>query len=421
MIKQKIIDQALHIQQGDHLVAIYENESEIVDYITGYVYAALHQNQRCLYIVGDDNTSKILENLNTLTENMGGKGDLVLMNKEESYSKEGKFNPDRMIATLQEKTKEAIRDGYSGLAVTGEISWVLDYEDGRDLIVEYEWKLNERVFGNYPVTALCRYNRHLFSDSLIISIIQLHPLIIWKNSIHENPFFVPPEGFKNNEVSKYQVEVWLNNISRFTNTKSRFQETLQKKEEELASLQNTITHEVMMAMVELLSIHDSYTHSHSDQVAELSRSVADYLNYDEKTTMLIYYAGLIHDIGKTLVSRDILNKPSGLNEKEYEEIKKHPLNGAYALRHVGENSEIANAVKYHHERWDGKGYPEGLSQEDIPLMARILSLADAYDSMTHDRPYRGALGRLEALEEIKNCAGTQFDPMLSKAFIEMLK
>lgn len=130
-------------------------------------------------------------------------------------------------------------------------------------------------------------------------------------------------------------------------------------------------------------------------------------------------AALLHDIGKIGTYDDILNKAGKLTDAEYEAIKQHPARGAEMLAPIRQLHDIIPAVRGHHERYDGAGYPDGLKGENIPLAARILAVADTFDSMTAERPYRATLGKARALEEIQRHAGTQFDPVVVEAFLRM--
>lgn len=418
----RAIEETMQIQSGEHMVILYDREEEMVEYLAAYIHSSLIHNKRCIYITNDEmDETVVLEKIEYLSLGMEQDGDFIVLNKEEAYSKEGRFNPDKMIEFLRRLAEEAVADGYSGLAITGEISWVLDYEDGRELIIEYEWKLNEQIFDRYPVTALCRYNMTKFSDEMIINIIQLHPYLIWKNTMHENPFYIEPEGYKNNEIAKYQVQTWLHNIDGFTNEKSRFHSILNKKEKEMEEFHKATREGIIKAMVELLSTHDAYTNNHSENVADLTSEFGKYIGLTKETLAKAYYAGMVHDIGKTLIPREILNKKTKLTEAEYAEVKKHPVYGGSALGHVDKLKEISKAIRYHHERWDGKGYPEGLEGEEIPQLARMLCIVDAFDAMTDDRPYRKAFSQEEAIKEITVCAGKQFDPILAEQFIAMIQ
>jgi HD-GYP domain-containing protein (c-di-GMP phosphodiesterase class II) len=417
---KRALEQATEIRLGDHMVILYEEEDEVVEYLTAYIHSALMRNERCIYITGDADTNVVLELIRKLNHEEQITGELVLLDRDDTYSMDGTFDPDRMIALLSNLAEEAVSDGYNGLAITGEISWLLDYKNGRELIIEYEWKLNEHIFGRYPVSALCRYNMNKFSDDMIINIIQLHPYLIWKNTIHENPFHIAVEGFKDNEISRYQVQTWLENINRFTDEKSRFQKTIASKEKEMRIIHQTMTDGIVMAMVELLSIHDAYTNNHSENVAMLSKSFAKHIRLTDEEIAKIYYAGMVHDIGKTLIPREILNKKGELTKEEFDVVKMHPVYGATALGHVEKMKDISTAVRSHHEHWNGKGYPDGLREDEIPLAGRILSLVDAYEAMTNDRPYRKAFTKKAAMNEILACAGRQFDPSLAIEFVEML-
>jgi diguanylate cyclase (GGDEF)-like protein/PAS domain S-box-containing protein/putative nucleotidyltransferase with HDIG domain len=157
---------------------------------------------------------------------------------------------------------------------------------------------------------------------------------------------------------------------------------------------------------------------HSKRVSETCEAIAMQMNFDADEINKIRTAGLLHDIGKIGVDEHILNKSQKLDDGEWQEIKKHPEASWRILNSANEFSELANFVLEHHERWDGKGYPNGLTANDISLEARIITVADSYDAMTSDRTYRKGLNLEEACKEIKRCAGTQFDPEVAKLFVE---
>jgi HD-GYP domain-containing protein (c-di-GMP phosphodiesterase class II) len=139
----------------------------------------------------------------------------------------------------------------------------------------------------------------------------------------------------------------------------------------------------------------------------------------ERELQFLELAGLLHDIGKIGIPEHILNKKGALSDAEYAIVKQHPVSGSRILRDISEMSDIALYVRHHHERFDGKGYPDGLTGERIPLPARILAIADAYDAITSTRPYRGASSRTAALAELKRAAGAQFDPKLVEVFVRL--
>lgn len=176
----------------------------------------------------------------------------------------------------------------------------------------------------------------------------------------------------------------------------------------------------VMALANSLEAKDPYTVGHSQRVAALAERVARTLGLPEREIQYIRMAGLLHDIGKIGISEAVINKPGPLTPSEYAHIQTHPLISERILVPVAELNGALRMIRNHHERWDGSGYPDGLKELQIPLGARILTIADAYDAMTSQRPYRPALPREVALLEIEKGAGSHFDPSLSRVFLEMI-
>ncbi len=173
-------------------------------------------------------------------------------------------------------------------------------------------------------------------------------------------------------------------------------------------------------LVQALDARDSYTRLHSERVAAISRSLAEALKLDPSDVDKIVHGARVHDIGKIAIPDRILLKPGKLTKEEYDVIKTHPEKGVELLAHArGLDKEILNIVRHHHERWDGRGYPDGLAGQDIPEWARIVALADAYEAMTAGRPYRPPKKPAEALKEVEENSGTQFDPKLVRLFKEL--
>lgn len=168
-----------------------------------------------------------------------------------------------------------------------------------------------------------------------------------------------------------------------------------------------------------LDAKDPYTHGHSLRVTLYSLILAKELNLNDKTLEEIELAGLLHDIGKIGIPQSILCKPGKLTDEEFAVMKSHPENSEKLVSSIKKLNGIKNWLKAHHEKWDGTGYPEHLKGEEIPLSARIIALADTYDAMTSTRSYRKALEHEVAMEEIKRCSGTQFDPNLAELFIKL--
>ena len=170
---------------------------------------------------------------------------------------------------------------------------------------------------------------------------------------------------------------------------------------------------------------DSYTHGHTERVTEYSLAIARQMaangsaRFNKNFFENLYITGLLHDIGKIAVPEAILNKPGRLTDKERSIIQQHTVKGAEIVKPLTLPQECNEGILYHHERYDGKGYPEGLKGEDIPVTAYIIGVADAFDAMTSDRPYRKGMDKQVAIDEIKKNFGTQFNPLPAKAMIEL--
>lgn len=180
---------------------------------------------------------------------------------------------------------------------------------------------------------------------------------------------------------------------------------------------NTIRRQRIDSILKTLHEKNPREELHSQRVSFLCGKICEELSLSEYETKRIKLAGLMHDIGKITISEDILNKPDKLDKKEWLEIKRHPENGFKILSTSVDTMEISNAVLTHHERWDGKGYPKGLEKESIPLMARIIAVADTFDAMTSTRSYKSCISIKDATNEILRCSGSQFDPIVVNAFM----
>lgn len=173
-------------------------------------------------------------------------------------------------------------------------------------------------------------------------------------------------------------------------------------------------------LLEVLAEKDMYTFVHSEYVAYYAGLLAERVGLDDKAAGELFVSGWFHDIGKLLVSNDILRKTSRVTESEYRIIKHHVIDGVKLLDRCRFNKTIMNGVKYHHEKWDGSGYPYGLKGEDIPIEGRILKICDTYSAMIVKRVYRKTITNLQAAEEIKKGVGTEFDPSLVYIFLEII-
>jgi HD-GYP domain-containing protein (c-di-GMP phosphodiesterase class II) len=179
--------------------------------------------------------------------------------------------------------------------------------------------------------------------------------------------------------------------------------------------------DVMKAIASIIDAKDGYTHKHSERVAAFGVRLARQLGFDTDSRAVVELSGLLHDVGKIGVPDAILNKPGKLTDSEFKEMRLHPLHGARILSNIQSQKVVSllPGVKYHHERWDGKGYPEGLAGEDIPFLGRLLGVADFLDALTSDRSYRKGLALEEALQMVRDLEGKAFDPVVVKAAVEL--
>jgi putative nucleotidyltransferase with HDIG domain len=177
----------------------------------------------------------------------------------------------------------------------------------------------------------------------------------------------------------------------------------------------------LRSLVSAIEAKDSYTEQHSKRVTDLAIDIAEVMNRTPEEIESLHLCGTLHDIGKIGIKDTILNKPGRLTEEEFAAIKTHPVIGDRIVRHLGLRPEERAIVRNHHERWDGKGYPDGLRGEENPLLARILSVADAFDAMTSDRTYRRALSVEVTKEEFRRNRGSQFDPEPVDALLYLLE
>lgn len=189
---------------------------------------------------------------------------------------------------------------------------------------------------------------------------------------------------------------------------------------ELARLEKKMMLDSIMSLAHALEARDGYTRSHSDSVAKVAVKVGQAMHFDRHSLKQLLIAGRLHDIGKIGIRDSILQKPGPLTAEEYEIIKTHPAVGAKILKPIPSLGDVAEVIHSHHERYDGKGYPRGLKGDSIHLNARILAIADAYEALTSDRPYRRGFSRDQALDIMRRERGSQFCPECLDAFLNTI-
>ena len=191
---------------------------------------------------------------------------------------------------------------------------------------------------------------------------------------------------------------------------------MEKKTKDYESL----TLHVVQTLADVIDAKDAYTNGHSSRVAGYSKEIARRYGYSSKCQDEIYIMGLLHDIGKIGVPDEVINKPAKLTDEEFEKIKIHPVLGFSILKNIQEMPKLQIGAHWHHERYDGSGYPDGLRGSDIPEEARIIAVADAYDAMTSRRSYRSILSQDIVSNEIQNGKGKQFDPVFADIMLQMI-
>lgn len=221
-------------------------------------------------------------------------------------------------------------------------------------------------------------------------------------------------------------EVVLERVKRILALK-RLQNNLEKEVEKRTSelqesrrRQEILSLQVVKTLASTIDAKDRYTNGHSLRVAKYSKAIAQRAGKSLEEQNEIYFVALLHDIGKIGIPDQIINKTSRLTDEEFNAIKQHPSIGVGILKNISEMPNIEVGAHYHHERFDGCGYPEGLKGYDIPEIARIIAVADSYDAMTSHRSYRAALPRDVVRSEIEKCKGTQFDPFFADRMLELI-
>ena len=232
---------------------------------------------------------------------------------------------------------------------------------------------------------------------------------------------------KNNEFGGISIDIAKSSNKSFKEDDIRLLSSFKDlanaffKLKKYKKLNKSFNKEIVSSLLNFLSLYDLYTNNHSENVAKWSQKIAEKLNLDDELKNDTYWTGMLHDMGKLIIPSDILNKKGKLTQKEYEIIQKHPVYCYKALNESEFLKDIAKYVLHHHERWDGNGYPNGLQGDNIPLVSRIIAVADAWDAMRSKRAYRDSLDVEEAKKEIVENKGKQFDPKIAEILLEILE
>jgi HD-GYP domain-containing protein (c-di-GMP phosphodiesterase class II) len=191
-----------------------------------------------------------------------------------------------------------------------------------------------------------------------------------------------------------------------------------QKLEDKAEENRRLFYDSIRMLTAAIDAKDPYTRGHSERVSRYARTIAQFMDFSEEEIEKVYLAGLLHDVGKIGIQDRILQKPAALTDEEYEIMKTHPERGYKIMKEIQQLADVVPGMRYHHENWDGTGYPFGLKGEQIPLIARIVAVADTFDAMTTDRPYQRRMPTEKAVERIVMLSGRRFDPRVVQAFVQ---
>lgn len=288
-------------------------------------------------------------------------------------------------------------------------------------------KLTNDAFGHLVGDELLRkvsdaLKRECRSDDIIARIGGDEFIILFPKTNHEETQIIIKRIYK--AISEEYFENGVISVSIGWDTKTSKEQEMKdifiKAEEHMYSKKLTesqsMRNKTIKVIFDALYEKNGREKVHSEKVSLISKKIAEVMKLDDENIKEAETAGLMHDIGKISIDEEVLNKPKKLTEEEFQEVKKHPKNSYQILKSVDKYSSLAEYVLSHHERWDGTGYPRKLKNDEIPLIARIITLADAYESMTSCKPYNRRLTKKEAIEEIRKYSGTQFDPSVVEAF-----
>ena len=262
--------------------------------------------------------------------------------------------------------------------------------------------IKKGYISEYPYTAIG------FVCFMIMSIVEIIMLVFVQQLANEVPMLIGQLCLL--------VLVVIQQVDDFKNVREHLEAEVSSRTIENDQM---LIH-IVRTLAGTIDAKDKYTKGHSSRVADYSREIARRFGYDENRMNDVYMMGLLHDIGKIGIPDSVINKPGKLTKEEYEVIKNHPTMGANILHNIAEKKDLEYGARWHHEKFDGTGYPDGIKGEEIPEAVRIIAVADAYDAMTSYRSYRDPMEQERVKKEIEDGSGTQFDPQFAKIMLDMI-
>lgn len=304
------------------------------------------------------------------------------------------------------------------LGKSGITNWKLLLKVPEDATVDSQWnvEVSNESLGDYLLFTPGQFNSTIESgDTMEFGAVINSKKELDPNNLHIIGYMVlSRNSFIKNSII-FMMIIWLVVFVGYLVTKFNLKNYQERQKNDVRIILQS-----MNTFISFIDAKDPYTRGHSRRVAMYAAEIAKRMGLPESEVQNIYYAGLLHDAGKISVPDAVLNKPGKLTDEERKTIQSHTVAGGKMLKQLSSIKGIRETALYHHERYDGTGYPEGLQGENIPLYARIVGVADSYDAMSSNRVYRRHLNKDEIIEEIQQGAGTQFDPDILKYMVDMI-
>ena len=298
------------------------------------------------------------------------------------------------------------------------VDWSVEFTLPADSEISDYWSFDYEILADnrIRITGKDFNNDILANDRATFGFILFSPLTtdIEEFTVQVKPVY-PATHFAMFYITCILTMIWL--ISLISTISIRVMSVYYKRRREM---DRQIIIQSIKTFTNFIDAKDPYTNGHSSRVAQYTKQIASHMGFNEEELDNIYYIALLHDVGKMSIPDNILNKPAKLSPEERKVIETHTTHGAEMLKDFSAIPDIIAGALYHHERYDGGGYPQHLKGENIPLIARIICVADSYDAMSSFRCYRDALSKEEILSELDACAGKQFDPEAAAIMIDLI-